>query len=182
MIKQCSVWTRHSLVHGHVLLLVQMAFWWHKDSILKMLHSVSELTLMELYSIISIFVLFFLFQCCERSFSCCKGDDLWGHAGRAHKKQLVKLAKMRLLSDDFKRKHCEKFPTVNEVSWCCPNRNFPGCGCQKLLLHKHVTIFHQYCLRQIQQIFAERLLVLARHTCNEHKWDGGQCDFYHLNL
>lgn len=30
--------------------------------------------------------------------------------------------------------------------------------------------------------FVETLLVLARHARNEHKWDGGQCDFHHLKI
>ena len=52
-----------------------------------------------------------------------------GHAGRAHKKQLEKLAKLKSFSDHFKRKHQGEFPTVNEVACCCPRRHHPGCGC-----------------------------------------------------
>ena len=73
-----------------------------------------------------------------------------GHAGRAHKKQLEKLAKLRSFSEDFKRKR-EKFPTVNEVA-CCPNRHFPGCGCMSAFIAQARNNFSsEYCLRQIQQ-------------------------------
>ena len=49
--------------------------------------------------------------------------------GRAHEKQLEKLAKLKSFSDDFKRKHESEFPTVNEVACCCSSRHRPGCGC-----------------------------------------------------
>ena len=107
-----------------------------------------------------------------------------GHAGRAHKKQLEKLAKMRSFSEDFKRKHCEKFPTVNEVSCCCPNRHFPGCGCMSEAFIAQARNNYSSVLSEADSAerFVERLLVLARHARNEHKWDGGQCDFHPLKI
>ena len=52
-----------------------------------------------------------------------------GHAGKAHKKQLEKLAKMKSFTDKFKKKHHERFPQVDSVVCHCEKRHKPGCGC-----------------------------------------------------
>ena len=51
-----------------------------------------------------------------------------GHAGRAHKKQLENLAKMKSFSEDFQRKHCDWFPQVRHVTCHC-KKHKAGCGC-----------------------------------------------------
>ena len=51
-----------------------------------------------------------------------------GHAGRAHKKQLENLAKIKSFSEDFQRKHCDRFPQVRHVTCHC-KRHKAGCGC-----------------------------------------------------
>ena len=52
-----------------------------------------------------------------------------GHAGRAHKKQLENLAKVKSFSADFKALHRDKFPQVCDVLCHCKNRHSVGCGC-----------------------------------------------------
>ena len=52
-----------------------------------------------------------------------------GHAGKAHKKQLEKLAKKKSFTDQFKKKHHERFPQVDSVVCHCEKRHKPGCGC-----------------------------------------------------
>ena len=51
-----------------------------------------------------------------------------GHAGRAHKKQLEKLQKMKKLTVDLVNKYDKKFPSVGDVACHC-SRHKPGCGC-----------------------------------------------------
>ena len=52
-----------------------------------------------------------------------------GHAGKAHKKQLENLAKKKSFTDQFKKKHHERFPQVDSVVCHCEKRHKPGCGC-----------------------------------------------------
>ena len=52
-----------------------------------------------------------------------------GHAGKAHKKQLEKLAKMKSFTDKFKQIHRERFPQVDSVVCHCEKRHKSGCGC-----------------------------------------------------
>ncbi len=52
-----------------------------------------------------------------------------GHAGRAHKKQLDKFAKIKSFSKDYQKKHSERFTQVVAVTCHCPSRQSPGCGC-----------------------------------------------------
>ena len=51
-----------------------------------------------------------------------------GHAGRAHKKQLEKLQKMKKFTVDLITKYNKKFPSVDDVVCHC-SRHKPGCGC-----------------------------------------------------
>ena len=105
-----------------------------------------------------------------------------GHAGRAHKKQLEKLAKMRSFTEDFKKKHCKKFPMVNEVACCCPNRHSPGCGCMSDAFIEKARNNFSFVLSEAEsaESFATKLLVLPRHARDEHEWDSGRCDFHQL--
>ena len=51
-----------------------------------------------------------------------------GHVGKAHKKQLEQLAKMKSFTDKYKKKHREKFPQVDSVVCHCEKQHTPGCG------------------------------------------------------
>ena len=51
-----------------------------------------------------------------------------GHAGRAHKKQLEKLQKMKKFTVDSIKKYDKNFPSVGDVVCHC-SRHKPGCGC-----------------------------------------------------
>ncbi len=66
-----------------------------------------------------------------------------GHAGKAHKKQLEKLAKMKSFTDKFKTKHHVRFPQVDSVVCHCEKWHTSGCGCLSVaFIGKHETIFH----------------------------------------
>ena len=107
-----------------------------------------------------------------------------GHAGRAHNKQLEKLAKLKSFSDDFKRKHQGEFPTVNEVACCCPRRHHPGCGCLTEAFVERARNNFSFILSDSESAeeFARRIKVLPRHARNQHTWDGGQCNFHPLQV
>ena len=51
-----------------------------------------------------------------------------GHAGRAHKKQLEKLSKIKPFSPTLVNKYSERFPFVGIVVYHC-SRHYSGCGC-----------------------------------------------------
>ena len=51
-----------------------------------------------------------------------------GHAGRAHKKQLEKLQKIKSFTVDLIRKYKDTFPSVGDVVCHC-SRHKQGCGC-----------------------------------------------------
>lgn len=107
-----------------------------------------------------------------------------GHAGRAHKKQLEKLAKMKSFSHDFKKKHNEKFPQVDIVACCCPSRHHPGCGCLSDAFIERARNNFSFVLSQAQSAeeFKTKLNALPRHARDEHIWDEGQCDFHPVKV
>ena len=98
-----------------------------------------------------------------------------GHAGKAHKKQLEKLAKMKSFTDKFKNKHNERLPQVDSVVCHCEKWHKPGYGCQKHL-RKHKTIFNLSSQTVNLHEFAEALKALPRHACDKQE---GNARFMH---
>ena len=58
-----------------------------------------------------------------------------GHAGRAHKKQLEKLQKMKSFTADLIKKYKDNFPSVGDVVCHC-SRHKQGCGCLSMTFIK----------------------------------------------
>ena len=109
-----------------------------------------------------------------------------GHSGRAHKKQLEKLAKIKSFSKDYKKKHCKKFPQVRTVTCCCQSRHKQGCGCLSDAFIMKARNDHSFILTEAQspeaqspEEFAERIRSLSKyHARDKHEWDGGKCNFH----
>ena len=104
-----------------------------------------------------------------------------GHAGRAHKKQLEKLQKMKSFTADLIKKYKDTFPTVGNVVCHC-SRHKQGCGClSKTLIEKARNYFSLILSRsESAEEFATKMRALARHARDEHEWDSGRCDFHQL--
>ena len=101
-----------------------------------------------------------------------------GHVGKAHKKQLEKLAKTKTFTD---KKHCERFAQVDSVVCHCEKRHKPGCGCLCIYRESKKNFLLSFQTVSLRK-FAEALKVLPRHACDEHEWDGGKCTFHALKL
>ena len=97
-----------------------------------------------------------------------------GHAGRAHKKQLENLAKMKSFSDDYKSAHERTFPQVHDVVCHCP-RHKVGCGCLLDAFIQKARNNFSFVLSKLQSPdeFSSRQRLLPRHACDQHTWDGG---------
>ena len=106
-----------------------------------------------------------------------------GHAGRAHKKQLEKLQKVKRFTDLLIKKHQEKFPSVGDVVCHCL-RHKPGCGCMSNQFIERSRNNFSLILSHSESAeeFATKMRTLARHARDEHEWDGGRCDFHPLRL
>ena len=107
-----------------------------------------------------------------------------GPAGKAHKKQLEKLAKMKSFTDKFKKKHHERFPQVDSVVCRCEKQHKPGCGCLSDAFIEKARNNFSFILSNSESAheFAEALKTLLRHAYNEHKSDGGKCTFHALKV
>ena len=108
-----------------------------------------------------------------------------GHAGRAHKKQLENLSKMKSFSNDFKSAHSKMFPQVNDVvCHCSSSRHSVGCGCLSDAFIERARNNFSFILSDSQssEEFATRLRSLPRHARDQHTWDGGQCGFHPLKV
>ena len=107
-----------------------------------------------------------------------------GHAGKAHKKQLEKLAKMKSFTDRFKKKHHERFPQVDSVVCHCEKRHKPGCGCLSEVFIEKARNKFSLILSNSESAheFAEALKALPRHACDKHERDGGKCMFHALKV
>ena len=94
-----------------------------------------------------------------------------GHAGKAHKKQLEKLAKMKSFTDKFKNKHRERFPQVEYVVCHCEKRHKPGCGCLSDAFIQKAQNKISFILSNSESAhkFAEALKTLPRHARDEHE-------------
>ena len=107
-----------------------------------------------------------------------------GHAGKAHKKQLEKLAKKKSFTDQFKKKHHERFPQVDSVVCHCEKRHKPGYGCLSEAFIEKARNNFSLILSNSESAheFAEALKALPRHACDKHEWDGGKCMFHALKF
>ena len=107
-----------------------------------------------------------------------------GHAGRAHKKQLENLAKMKSFSEDFIAMHGKKFPLVRDVVCHCKKRHSIGCGCLSDSFIERARNNFSFILSESQspEEFSTRLRALPKHARDQHEWVGGQCDFHPLKV
>ena len=106
-----------------------------------------------------------------------------GHAGRAHKKQLAKLQKMKKFTVDLINKYDQKFPSVGDVVCHC-SRHKPGCGCLSDKFIERARNNFSFVLSDSNspEEFAGRIRGLARHARDEHEWEGGKCEFHNLRV
>ena len=106
-----------------------------------------------------------------------------GHAGRAHKKQLEKLQKIKSFSADLVRKYKDDFSSVGDVVCHC-SRHKQGCGClSKAFIEKARNSF-SFILSKSESAeeFATRVKGLAMHARDQHDWGFGRCDFHQLRV
>ena len=99
-----------------------------------------------------------------------------GHAGRAHKKQLEKLSKMKRYSPTLIKKYSKLFLSVgNVVSHC--SRHSSRCGCR---IDKFIERVRNNFLSKSESAeeFAIKMRALPRHAHDEHKWNEGRCNFH----
>ena len=106
-----------------------------------------------------------------------------GHAGRAYKKQLEKLQKIKSFTVDLIRKYKDTFPSVGDVVCHC-SRHKQGCGCfSKAFIEKARNYFSLILsMSESAEEFATRMKGLARHARDEHDWGFDRCDFYQLRV
>ena len=80
---------------------------------------------------------------------------------------------------ELRSKYQESFPQVNTVSCHC-SRHKSGCGClTKAFIakaHMDFTCILMSC--DSQEEFSRRLTDLPKHARDEHKWEGGCCEFH----
>ena len=100
------------------------------------------------------------------------------HAGRAHKKQLEKLQKMKSFTVDLITKYKDTFPSVGDVVCHC-SRHQQGCGCFSKPFIEMARNYFSLSLSMTEE-FATRMKGLARHARDEHDWVFGRCDFHQL--
>ena len=102
-----------------------------------------------------------------------------GHAGRAHKKQLETLSKIKQFSPTLVSRYRERFPSVADVVCHC-SRHRSGCGCLSDNFIERARNNLSFILSQSQSAeeFATKMEALARHARDEHEWDSGKCDFH----
>ena len=106
-----------------------------------------------------------------------------GHAGRAHKKQLEKLQKIKSFTVGLISKYEKTFPSVGDVVCHC-SRHKQGCGCfSKAFIEKARNYFSLILsMSESAEEFATRIKGLAIHARDEHEWEDGRCDFHQLRV
>ena len=102
-----------------------------------------------------------------------------GHAGRAHKKQLEKLSKMKQFSPALVSKYSDSFPSVGVVVCHC-SRHDSGSWCLSDKFIEWARNNFPSILSQSESAeeFATKMKALARHAHDEHEWNRGRCDFH----
>lgn len=106
-----------------------------------------------------------------------------GHAGRSHLKQLQNWAKKKKFNSTMKKRLEKGFPEVNDAQFnrChCEEKHSPGCGCLSDAFVKQSRNNFSLILSNSESAaeFAQRLRNLYHHAIDEHKWEGGECDFH----
>lgn len=103
-----------------------------------------------------------------------------GHAARSHLKQLETLSGRKEFAKALQDRHKKAYPDVETVRCHCRENHSPGCGCMsKTFMEQSRNNFSQILSEsQSAPEFARRLHSLPHHMCNEHKWDGGECEFH----
>ena len=106
-----------------------------------------------------------------------------GHAGRAHKKQLEKLSKMKHFAAHSIAKYGTQFPSIGKVVCHC-SRHKPGCGCfsDKFIERARNNFSLILSTSESAKEFTAKVTALARHARDEHEWDDGRCDFHPLRV
>ena len=83
-----------------------------------------------------------------------------GHAGRAHMKQLQKLAKNKSPTKDIMiGKYSGQFPQINEGVCHCKERHSPGCGCLSEQFIQRARNLLSYQLMSQQNSLPQRLML-----------------------
>ncbi|XP_035688740.1 uncharacterized protein LOC118424302 [Branchiostoma floridae] len=102
-----------------------------------------------------------------------------GHVGRAHGKQLEKLAAMKIFSAGFQSKH-SKYKLDGLKCHC--KKHSPTCGCLTPKCIKQMRINHFASLVQSgadPEVYARRMTALGNyHARDVHTWKEGRCDFH----
>ena len=107
-----------------------------------------------------------------------------GHAGRAHKKILVR-HKMKKLSKTMIQKYKDTFPALGKLRCKCEGGNHsPTCGCLNphFISKAHTNFSSILTEAQSQEEFVKRLEALPKHAHDIHEWEGGRCDFHPLRV
>ena len=87
-----------------------------------------------------------------------------GHAGRAHKKQLEKVKKIKHYTDTLIKKYEENFPSVGDVVCHC-TRHKSGCGCMsnQFIERARNNFSLILSISESAEEFATKIRALARH-------------------
>ncbi|XP_019645074.1 PREDICTED: uncharacterized protein LOC109485843, partial [Branchiostoma belcheri] len=104
-----------------------------------------------------------------------------GHVGRAHGKQLEKLASMKTFSKGYKQRHSTY--ELDKLKCVCINKHHSAtCGCIRPNMIKQAKINHFAALVQSgtdAALYAKRMRALGQHHArNIHEWKDGSCDFH----
>ena len=78
------------------------------------------------------------------------------------------------------KKYEEEFTSVGNVVCHC-SRHKPGCGCTSIERARN-NFSLILSLSESAEEFTTKMRVLARHSCDEHEWNDGRCDFHPLWL
>ena len=102
------------------------------------------------------------------------------HAGRAHKKQLEELSKMKKFTEDLIKKHKARFPSV--VDLVCHHKAGRGCMSDEFIKRARNNFSLILSRSETAEEFSAKMKALARHARDEHEWDDGQCDFHQIRV
>ena len=106
-----------------------------------------------------------------------------GHYTRAHYNQLKKIKGQKSFGLVDQSKYKDEFPEVLTVKCKCINKHKAGCGCfsDPFIAGARKKLFKGLDdAGKDPNALKERIEMLSHHVCDEHEWDGGQCDFHSL--
>ena len=108
-----------------------------------------------------------------------------GHVGRAHGKQLDKVAGEKQFSQGYKDKHRKSYPEVDKVSCNCHGKKHSkNCGCMSDNFLRSARINHSFAIMEAHETkdpatYKSVLKMVSEfHAKNIHSWDGGKCTFH----